>query len=194
MAWPGHRGTTAAGRSSVATACSTTDSGSVSGLRGPSGRGGGPVGTDEPLVGGAVPPLVVRSQGSDRSLPAGPSYRVGRDPESDIVITDARVSWQHAVLTLENGCWVLVDTGSTNGTFAADQRVDRIEISGECLLARSILHSANRRSWAAVCRSGQTSARSPAGPSRKSGTSSKPCARSWTPGSDHRRGARSGRR
>jgi cytochrome P450/NADPH-cytochrome P450 reductase len=92
------------------------------------------MGTDKSLVGGAVPPLVVRSPESDRSLPAGPSYRIGRDPESDIVITDARVSWQHAVLMLENGSWVLADMGSTNGTYAGDRRVDRIEISGECLV------------------------------------------------------------
>ena len=77
---------------------------------------------------------MVRSQGSDRSLPAGPSYLIGRDPECDIVITDTRVSWQHAVLRLEDGRWVLADNGSTNGIYAGDRRVDRIEISGECLV------------------------------------------------------------
>ena len=53
------------------------------------------------LSGGAAP-LLVRTQGSDRSLPAGPSYLIGRDPECDIVIADIRVSWHHAVLGLEN--------------------------------------------------------------------------------------------
>ena len=81
---------------------------------------------------GSTPPLVVRFQGSDRSLRAGPSYLVGRDPECHIVIPDARVSWRHAVLRLEDGRWVLADNGSTNGTFAGDRRVDRIEIIGEC--------------------------------------------------------------
>ena len=83
------------------------------------------------LSGGAAP-LLVRTQGSDRSLPAGPSYLIGRDPECDIVIADIRVSWHHAVLGLENGRWVLADNGSTNGTYARGQRVDRIEIDGEC--------------------------------------------------------------
>jgi len=83
------------------------------------------------LSGGAAP-LLVRTQGSDRSLPAGPSYLIGRDPECDIVIADIRVSWQHAVLRLENGGWVLADNGSTNGTYAGGQRVDRIVIDGEC--------------------------------------------------------------
>ena len=48
------------------------------------------------------------------------------------MITDARVSWRHAVLRLEEGRWVLADSGSTNGTYAGDQRVDRVEINGEC--------------------------------------------------------------
>jgi cytochrome P450 / NADPH-cytochrome P450 reductase len=74
----------------------------------------------------------VRAQGFDRTLPADRAYRIGRDPESDIVIADARVSWHHAVLRPEGGRWVLEDLGSTNGTFAGDQRVTRIEISGEC--------------------------------------------------------------
>ena len=86
------------------------------------------------LSGGSASPLVVRTQGSDRSLPAGPSYLVGRDPQCDIVITDARVSSHHAVLRLEDGRWVLADNGSTNGTYAGDRRVDRIEINGECLV------------------------------------------------------------
>ena len=90
--------------------------------------------TEKSLSGGTAPPLVVRSEGSDRSLPAGPSYRVGRDPDSDIVITDARVSWHHAVLAQENGRWVLTDNGSTNGTYASGRRVDRVEIIGQCLV------------------------------------------------------------
>jgi class 3 adenylate cyclase/pSer/pThr/pTyr-binding forkhead associated (FHA) protein len=49
------------------------------------------------------------------------------------VITDARASWHHAVLRLEDGRWVLADNGSANGTYAGDQRVDRIEIAGQCV-------------------------------------------------------------
>ena len=50
------------------------------------------------------------------------------------MIDDVRVSWQHAVLRLEGGRWVLADNGSTNGTYVQDRRVDRIEIDGECLV------------------------------------------------------------
>src|SRR5216683_1814765 len=94
-------------------------------------------GVEKPLSGGSAPPLVVRTQGYDRSLPAGPSYLVGRDPECDSVITDVRVSLHHAILRLEDGRWVLADNGSTNGTYAGDRRVDRLEINGECLVRLS---------------------------------------------------------
>jgi ABC transport system ATP-binding/permease protein len=81
-----------------------------------------------------APALVVRAQGSDRSLEAGPSYTIGRNPESDIVVTEARVSWRHAVLRLEGTTWLLEDAGSTNGTFLGAQRVQRVEITEDCVL------------------------------------------------------------
>jgi cytochrome P450 / NADPH-cytochrome P450 reductase len=71
----------------------------------------------------AVPTLEVRTRAGQRSLPAGPAYLVGRDPEADIVVPDACVSWQHAVLRREGDRWVLADNGSTNGTFVNEQRV-----------------------------------------------------------------------
>ena len=76
------------------------------------------VDTGKPITGGSPPALEVRL-GYDGSLPAGHSYEIGRDPQCDIVVTDARVSWHHAVLRTENGRWVLVDNGSTNGTYPA---------------------------------------------------------------------------
>ena len=86
---------------------------------------------------GSASPLVVRAGGSERILPAGHSYLIGRDPRCDIVVNDARVSSNHAVLRPEGGRWVLADNGSTNGTYAGDRRVDRIEINGECLVRLS---------------------------------------------------------
>ncbi len=81
-----------------------------------------------------TPALVVRTQGSDRSLEAGPSYSIGRNPESDIVVNEARVSWRHAVLRLDGTTWLLEDVGSTNGTFLGAQRVHRVEITKDCVL------------------------------------------------------------
>jgi ABC-type multidrug transport system ATPase subunit len=80
-----------------------------------------------------APALVVRARGTDRSLQAGQSYSIGRDPESDIVVDEARVSWHHAVLKLDGATWVLEDSGSTNGTFVGGERVRRVEITGECV-------------------------------------------------------------
>ena len=71
----------------------------------------------------AAPSLEVRTRAGQRSLPPGPAYLVGRDPEADIVVPDACVSWQHAVLRREGDRWVVADNGSTNGTFVNEQRV-----------------------------------------------------------------------
>src|ERR1022692_616323 len=81
-----------------------------------------------------TPALVVRTRGSDRSLQAGPSYRIGRDPESDIVVDDSRVSWQHAVLRCSDSDWVLQDAGSTNGTFMGSRRVSELTITDDCVI------------------------------------------------------------
>lgn len=77
---------------------------------------------------------MVSAGGLDRLLTAGASYSLGRDPGSDIVFDDARVSWQHAVLRLDQGEWVLADTGSKNGIFAGPQRVSLLRITGDCVV------------------------------------------------------------
>jgi len=78
------------------------------------------------------PPLVVRAQGSVRTLQAGPAYWIGRDPEADIAVDEPLVSWRHATLRFADGRWLLQDTNSTNGTFAAGERVRRVEITDSC--------------------------------------------------------------
>jgi ABC-type multidrug transport system ATPase subunit len=85
------------------------------------------------IDGGApVGALHIRADGSDRMLQAGPSYQIGRDPESDIVLEDSRVSWRHAVLRLDDGRWVLEDSGSTNGTFLGLDRISHLPITRSC--------------------------------------------------------------
>ncbi len=88
-------------------------------------RGGAPAG---PAA------LFIQTQAGSRVLEAGSSYRIGRDPQCDVVINDPRVSWQHAVLRADGGYWVLEDSGSTNGTFVGQQRVQRVPITGNCQL------------------------------------------------------------
>ena len=81
-----------------------------------------------------APVLVVKTQGSDQTLRAGSQYRVGRDPRSEIVINDSRVSWRHAVLRVDRDAWVLEDAGSTNGTFLGTRRIGKMEITQNCIL------------------------------------------------------------
>ncbi len=87
---------------------------------------------NQSLSGPTVPPLELRTSGTDRILQPGPSYTIGRDLDCDIVIIDDRVSRRHATLTLVDGRWVLADVGSTNGIYVGDRRVDRVEIDGAC--------------------------------------------------------------
>jgi ABC-type multidrug transport system ATPase subunit len=78
--------------------------------------------------------LLVRTPDAERSLAAGRSYYIGRDPQSDIVVNDSRVSWRHAVLRQDGSNWLLEDVGSTNGTFQGRERVQRVTISGSCAI------------------------------------------------------------
>jgi len=107
----------------------------------PSPAGLAPAGLAEaaPPQGGAAAPsgppdLVVRTRRSAHQLTAGTEYHIGRDPKSDIVMTDSRVSWRHGVLRVDGNGWVIEDLGSTNGTFLGLQRLDRIEISADCVV------------------------------------------------------------
>src|ERR1700733_12542973 len=110
-----------------------------------------------------TPAFVVRTQGSDRSLEAGRSYSIGRNPESDIVVNEARVSWRHAVLRLEGATWLLEDAGSTNGTFLGAQRVQRVEITKDCVLRLGHPED-GQRLWCSVPAPAPPAAPGPANP------------------------------
>ena len=79
-----------------------------------------------------APPLVVRTQGSGRTLQAGPVYLIGRDPAADITVDEPLVSWRHAVLKIADDQWLLEDAASTNGTFADGERIQRVDITDSC--------------------------------------------------------------
>jgi ABC-type multidrug transport system ATPase subunit/ABC-type multidrug transport system permease subunit len=67
----------------------------------------------------AAPELVLKTDGDSQLLSPSRDYHLGRDPLSDIVLADPRVSWHHAVLHPDGGHWTLDDVGSTNGTYCA---------------------------------------------------------------------------
>ncbi|MFE7778393.1 FHA domain-containing protein [Streptomyces sp. NPDC057445] len=77
---------------------------------------------ERPVVPNA-PELVIETDGGSTVMSPGREYHVGRDPLSEIVLDDARVSWHHAVLRSEAGHWLLLDENSTNGTYADGHRV-----------------------------------------------------------------------
>ncbi|MCX4913857.1 FHA domain-containing protein [Streptomyces sp. NBC_00687] len=75
-----------------------------------------------------MPELVLELNGRTWTLDASRSYALGRDPQGDIVLDDARVSWRHATISWNGRSWVIDDHGSTNGTFVHGQRVHQTEV------------------------------------------------------------------
>ena len=57
-----------------------------------------------------------------------PKTTIGTDPKCTVVLNDKFMSSKHAEIAAENGVWVLRDSGSTNGTYVNNRRVDRHEL------------------------------------------------------------------
>jgi DNA-binding winged helix-turn-helix (wHTH) protein len=92
---------------------------------------------------GDIPILVMTAPMNLRYSLASEKIVIGRDPESDLVIPDRRVSRQHAEIMRREGDFILRDKSSKNGTFANGERVageyrlqdgDEIEIALCCQL------------------------------------------------------------
>ncbi|MFD7335869.1 FHA domain-containing protein [Streptomyces violascens] len=75
-----------------------------------------------------MPELVLELNGSTWTLDPSRSYTLGRDPQGDLVVDDARVSWRHATISWGGRSWVIEDHGSTNGTYVQGQRIHQMEI------------------------------------------------------------------
>ncbi|MBO1415822.1 FHA domain-containing protein [Streptomyces sp. FH025] len=75
-----------------------------------------------------APPLVLVTDSDSQLIDPTRAYHLGRDPTSEIVLDDPRVSWHHAVLRATEGHWLLEDVGSTNGTYDHGRRIGREDV------------------------------------------------------------------
>ncbi|WKX69638.1 FHA domain-containing protein [Streptomyces sp. XD-27] len=79
-------------------------------------------------MGHGVPELVLELNGQTWTLDPSRSYSLGRDPQGDMVLDDARVSWRHATVRWGGRSWIIEDQGSTNGTYTQGQRIQQLEL------------------------------------------------------------------
>ncbi|MER5641248.1 FHA domain-containing protein [Kitasatospora sp. NPDC002227] len=76
-----------------------------------------------------APQLVLETDGDSQLISPSRAYHIGRDPTGEIVLTDPRVSWHHALLHVDHDHWSLDDTGSTNGTWSEGHRVQHLDLA-----------------------------------------------------------------
>lgn len=70
------------------------------------------------VIASADPALLAKE-----SIELGEQMTIGRGPHNAVVVNDSFVSANHAVLSLQDERWWIVDAGSTNGTFLNQTRV-----------------------------------------------------------------------
>lgn len=71
-------------------------------------------------------------RGQRQELACGPRVRFGRHPDCEITFDahrDLDASSRHAELRQEGDRFVLVDTGSSNGTFVGGERIAELEVT-----------------------------------------------------------------
>lgn len=73
--------------------------------------------------------FLLRQGGGERFTINAPRTTIGRAPGNDIVLPEAEVSANHAVITVSRaGIMTLSDTGSTNGTFRNGKKITTAEL------------------------------------------------------------------
>ena len=71
--------------------------------------------------------LIVRSgpQAGDRFTLSAGETRLGRHPDSEIMLDDITVSRRHAAIERTAEGYVVTDAGSLNGTYVNQERIER---------------------------------------------------------------------
>ena len=117
-----------------------------------------------------------------RNVLSGSRVVIGRSRECDIVLDDPNVSRRHAELRREDGGWLVVDLGSTNGMKVNGRRVEHAELKpGDRItigVDRPDLRARVTETWTIRSRSRSSSASSPCSTSSSSGWRAAPCATS----------------
>jgi hypothetical protein len=70
------------------------------------------------------------------------SVLIGRNPESTLVLSDDYASGRHARLYPEDGEWYVEDLGSTNGTYAGNERLTspkKLEVGSTLKIGTTVL-------------------------------------------------------
>jgi phosphoserine phosphatase RsbU/P len=82
------------------------------------------------MGGASSPSLIFLHGGEERKLALHkPSFSIGRKTENDLVISDPRVSREHATILREPDGFYVVDKGSKLGTFVNGERIERKKLS-----------------------------------------------------------------
>lgn len=68
--------------------------------------------------------VVIKGPTLGRVYRLGEKLSLGRDFSNDIQLNDGQVSRKHAVIQQAQDAYVIIDQGSTNGTYVNGQRID----------------------------------------------------------------------
>ena len=66
------------------------------------------------------------------------AFRIGRDQDCEVRLTDSQVSRKHVEIAFERGAWCLRDLKSANGIFVDGRRVESVPIAGTLTVSLGI--------------------------------------------------------
>ena len=108
-----------------------------------------------PEIAGSASVIVVDTNGHRTRIELKPvPFKIGRQPDSHLILRDSRASRNHAQIILEDGQYVIEDCGSRHGVHVNGERVerqrlrnsDRIEFGGTiCLAIATASDAASRK-------------------------------------------------